>query len=85
MTSEEKKTRFTDSSEEDLRRLVEASIPKNTKEATFWIGVLNDFCEEKNIKIDLQTCSAAELNNLLCRFYRRAAIEKAKTTLTLVS
>ena len=65
MVSVEKKTRFTDSSE-DLRRLIEAAIPKNTKKATtFWVSVFNEFCQEKNFTIDLQECSAAELNKVL--------------------
>ena len=71
MVSVEKKTRFIGSSEEDLRRLVEAAIPKNTKKATtFGVGVFNEFCQEKHFTIDLQECSAAELNRVLCHFYR---------------
>ena len=46
----EKKTLFRDYSEEDLQRLVEAAIPKNTKKkaTTFWVGVFKEFCQENN-------------------------------------
>ena len=65
MVSVEKKTRFTDSLEEDVQRLVEAAIPKNTKKATtFWVGVFDEFFQEKNFTIDLQQCSAAEFNTM---------------------
>ena len=55
MVSVEKKIRFTDSSEEDFLRLLQAAIPKNTKKAnTSWVGVCFGFCKEKNFTIDLQ-------------------------------
>ena len=55
-TGELEKPRFDEASEEEPRKqLVEASVPVNTKKATaFWVGVFNDFCEEKQIDLDLK-------------------------------
>ena len=70
-TGELEKPCFDDESEEELKQLVEASVPVNTKKATaFWIGVFNDFCKEKQIDLDLKKCSPSELNGVLSRFYR---------------
>ena len=59
MVSVEKKTRFTNSSEKDLRRLVEAAIPKNTKKATtFRVDAFHEFCQKKKLNL-LSICRSA--------------------------
>ena len=74
------KPRFDDASEEELKQLVEASVPVNTKKATaFWVGVFNDFCKEKEIDLDLKKCSPSELNGVLSRFYRGLRMKNGGT------
>jgi len=71
MASEKTGNRFGDASEDEWRELVESAVPANTKRSTkFWVGVFNEFCEEKGIVIDLKTCGVLDLNRALCRFYR---------------
>ena len=56
-TGELEKPPFEDASEEELKQLVDASVPVNRKKVTtYWIGVfeLNDFCKEKRIDLDLK-------------------------------
>ena len=47
----EKKERFHDATEDELRELVECAVPRNTKRATnFWMALFDDFCNEKSIR-----------------------------------
>ena len=36
---------------------------------TFQVGIFTSFCSEKQLSLNLTTCSAEELNDIICKFY----------------
>ena len=55
--------------ENDFVRAWEASTPATTKVATdFWLSIFYDFCSEKEIAIDLKTCTPKQFHDSLCKF-----------------
>lgn len=65
-----KKPRFAEASENDIAQVLEDAVPKSTKKATsFWVNVFSSFLAESGLRLDLQTCSGTELNDVLGRFY----------------
>ena len=70
MATKKAEPRFLVKSDAEVATLVEQSVPLNTRRAIdVWVSVFDDFCKEKNIEIDLTTCSAVDLNKALCHFY----------------
>ena len=62
--------RFLAKTDEDVLHLLENAVPQNTRKSTdMWVGILASFCSERKIDFDLSTCSAQELNDVLCKFY----------------
>ena len=62
--------RFLVKTDEDVLHLLENAVPQNTRKSTdMWVGILASFCSERKIDFDLSTCSAQELNDVLCKFY----------------
>ena len=54
----------------DIKGAKEASTPATTKEDTdFWLSIFYDFCSEKEIAIDLKTCTPKQFDDTLCKFY----------------
>ena len=50
--------------------MVNSVVLKKTKEAiSFWGGVFNSLCCEKQLGISLKTCSAPELAGVLKKYY----------------
>ena len=65
-----KKARFGEVSEDAELQALDARTPMSTKTATtFWLGVFESFCVEKEIVLDLKSCSASELDEVLGKFY----------------
>ena len=70
MSASRKKHWFAEASSQLVAMAVEDVTPKSTKiETSFWVALLNSFCEEKGVGINLETCTVAELNDALSRFY----------------
>ena len=64
-----KNARFASATEKDIAEGMEASTPATTKEDTdFWLSIFYDFCSEKEIAIDLKTCTPKQFNDSLCKF-----------------
>ena len=54
-------------------------VPAHTRRATeTWLAVFTAFCAEQNIQINLTTCSAEELNQVLCKFYPSLRTKKGE-------
>ena len=50
--------------------MLEKAVPDNTRKATdAWVTIFKAFCSERNMAFDMSTCSAEELNKVLCQFY----------------
>ena len=63
--------RFGDATKEELDALIRSAFPKNTRVATsFCINVFRVFCQERRVSIQFETCTAEELNDAFCRFYK---------------
>ena len=57
-------------SEDAELQALDARTPMSTKTATtFWLGVFESFCVEKEIVLDLKSCSASELDEVLGKFH----------------
>ena len=70
MEPRSKKARFGEVSEDAELQALEARTPMSTKTATtFWLGVFESFRVEKEIVLDLKSCSASELDEVLGKFY----------------
>ena len=70
MEPRSKKARFGEVSEDAELQALDARTPMSTKTATtFWLGVFESFCVEKEIVLDLKSCSASELDEVLGKFY----------------
>ena len=70
MEPRSKKARFGEVSEDAELQALDAWTPMSTKTATtFWLGVFESFCVEKEIVLDLKSCSASELDEVLGKFY----------------
>ena len=66
MEPRSKKARFGEVSEDAELQALDARTPMSTKTATtFWLGVFESFCVEKEIVLDLKSCSASELDEVL--------------------
>ena len=62
--------RFDDVTLSQEAQLLADAVPDKTKQANeFWLRVLRSFCREKNIVLDLRTCSAEDLNECLKKLY----------------
>lgn len=62
--------RFALKSEEEIDSLLDGAIPQNTKRATnLLVSTFSAFCIEQGITLELNTCSAEELDSALCKFY----------------
>ena len=62
--------RFSVKTDADVLSLLENAVPENTRKSTdMWIGILASFCAEQKIQLDLATCSAQELDDVLSKFY----------------
>ena len=56
----------------DIAGPMEASTPATTKVDTdFWSSIFYDFCSEKEIVIDLKTCTPKQFDDSLCKYYAR--------------
>ena len=65
----EKKARIAEVNDADLAKVVDDAVLRNSKTSTaFWLSVFESFCAEKDISIDLTSCSAPEFNDALSRF-----------------
>ena len=52
--------------------VLNTAVPKRKKEKnSFWQRVFNSFSQEKTIGINLETCSAPELADVLRKYYGR--------------
>ncbi len=72
--------RFDDLSKSQEEKLLHDAVPEKTRSAnSFWVGVLQSFCLEKQIKLDLKTCSAEELEDCLRQFYPGLKTKKGST------
>ena len=71
MESSEETKRFVEPSEDDVSSMLEKAVPDNTRKATdAWVTVFKAFrCSERKLDFDMSTCSAEELNKVLCQFY----------------
>ena len=70
MEPRSKKARFGEVSEDAELQALDARTPMSTKTATtFWLSVFESFCVEKEIVLDLKSCSASELDEVLGKFY----------------
>ena len=70
MEPRSKNARFGEVSEDAELQASDARAPMSTKTATtFWLGVFESFCVEKEIVLDLKSCSASELDEVLGKFY----------------
>ena len=70
-TENPSRPRFGDATKEELDALVRSAVPKNTRVATsFWINIFPEFCQERRVSIQFQTCTAEELIDALFRFYK---------------
>ena len=70
MEPRSKKARFGEVSEDAELQALDARTPMSTKTATtFWLGVFESFRVEKEIVLDLKSCSASELDEVLGKFY----------------
>ena len=66
----EEKARFAEVNDADLVKVVDDAVPRNTKPSTaFWLSMFESFGAEKDISIDLTSCSVLEFNDALSRFY----------------
>ena len=55
-------------------------MPEQTRTATnFWVGVVECFCREKQVRIDLKACLAEELGDCLRNFHQGLKTKKGKT------
>ena len=69
MEPRSKKARLGEVSEDAEVQALDARTPMSTKTATtFWLGVFESFCVEKEIVLDLKSCSASELDEVLGKF-----------------
>ena len=65
-----KKPRFPGAISQIVAKAVKDATSKSANVATsFWIQVFKSFCEEKDVDINLETCTTVELNDALSRFY----------------
>lgn len=61
--------------EEDLSRLIDETVPENTKRSTKWgISVFDNYCARNSVVVDFQTVAEDELACVLKKFY--ASIRK---------
>ena len=66
--AEEGSSRFAQVSNEEVENCLHESVPSNTRKMTaLWLKVLSDYLFERQIKLDLKTCSEEELANVLAR------------------
>ena len=62
--------RFSDVTNSQIADIVDAAQPQGTKDATkFWVGVLFKLSQEKIFELNLDSCSASILNEILQLFY----------------
>ena len=79
MEPRSKKARFGEVSEDAELQALDARTPMSTKTATtFWLGVFESFCVEKEIVLDLKSCSANELDEVLGKFYLGLRMKNAE-------
>ena len=70
MEPRSKKARIGEVSEDAELQALDARTPMSMKTATtFWLGVFESFCVEKEIVLDMKSCSASELDEVLRKFY----------------
>ena len=68
--AEEVSSRFAQDSNEEEENCLRKSVPSNTRKMTaLWLKVLIDYLFERQIKLDLKTCSEEELASVLVRLY----------------
>ena len=68
--AEECSSRFAQVSNEEVENCLRVSVPSNTRKMTaLWLKVLSDYLFERQIKVDLKTCSEEELASVLVRLY----------------
>ena len=71
------KERFSSVTEEELQQIKIDSRAESTVKATkFWSSLFEDYLREKNIAIDLKTCTADELAAVLKKLYRYVEVRK---------
>ena len=69
--------------EDELQKLEEESIPKNTKQQTSWgIRKFEKWCQRRRIVCDLAVVGATDLSSILRRFYAEVKTIKDKKDLT---
>ena len=79
MASSEETKRFAEPSEDDVSTMLEKAVPDNTRKATdAWVTVFKAFCSERKMAFDMSTCSAEELNKVLCQFYPSLRTKKGE-------
>ena len=65
-----KRARHGEVSSSAVDEALNSRVPKATKEANeFWVRVFESFCVEKQLRVDLNTCSPEQLNDALYFFY----------------
>ena len=70
---------FSSKDEDEEEELLKSAVPENTRKATeVWCSVLMSFGTQQKIELDLKTCSAEELNSVLCKFYPALRSKKGK-------
>lgn len=63
----------------NVDELLKNAVPENTRKATdMWVSVLESFCLEQKIELDLSACTADELNSVLCQFYPALRTKKGE-------
>ena len=68
--------------EDELQKLEEESIPKNTKKQTSWgIRKFEKWCQRRRIVCDLAVIGATDLSGILRRFYAEVKTIKDKKDL----
>jgi len=71
--------RFDDISKLQEEKLLHDAVPEQTRQANnFWLGVLESFCREKQVPLDLTKCSAEVLNDCLSKFYAGLKTKKGE-------
>ena len=79
MSSDEATGRFSLKNEAEIGQLLEKAVPENTRKSTLmWVTTFDAFCREQGLVIDLATCSATELNDVLCKFYPALRTKKGE-------
>ena len=63
-----------------MSTMLEKAVPDNTRKATdAWVTVFKAFrCSERKMAFDMSTCSAEELNKVLCQFYPSLRTKKGE-------